>query len=57
MPLESTNKAVFDVAAVAVVVVVVVIPGAVAKSVEHGSYVREIVGSNSWSSQTNDLSN
>ena len=29
--------------------------GAVAESVKHGSYVWEIVGSNQWSSQTNDL--
>ena len=29
--------------------------GAVAESVEHGSRVREIVDSNPWSSQTNDL--
>ena len=30
-------------------------PGAVAESVEHWSQVLEIVGSNPWSSQTNDL--
>ena len=32
-------------------------PDAVAESVEHGSRVQEIVHSNPWSSQTNDLSN
>ena len=33
------------------------LPGAVAESVEHGSSMWVIVGSNPWSSQTNDLSN
>ena len=31
------------------------VPGMVAKSVEHSSHVREIVGSNLLSSQSNDL--
>ena len=32
-------------------------PGAVAESVEHGSHMRENMGSNPRSSQANDLSN
>ena len=32
------------------------LPGAMTESVEHGPPVWEIVGSNPWSSQTNDLS-
>ena len=31
--------------------------GAVADSIEHSSRVQEIMGSNPWSIQTNDLSN
>ena len=31
--------------------------GVVAESVEHGSHIREIMASNPWSSQTNNLSN